>query len=148
VDIRVILRSIVLMDNKVRIVRGWRAALASDIAVTAEQREAFSRVIEKYLLATEQYGWAVSVDSAKGYIEMAEAALESGQRWDQGREALRWLVKFERQTPEVQDWRGRMERMGGWADRECPTVDPSFDPTRSFDSPDEAVQYCGWCMLW
>ncbi len=98
------------MDNKVGIVRGWQQALAGDNAVNAEQREAFSRVIERYLLATERQGWAVSVDSAKGYIEMAEAALEPGQRWELGREALRWLVKFERQTPEVQDWRGRMER--------------------------------------
>jgi hypothetical protein len=40
------MRLIVLMDNADILVRGWRAALAGDNAVSEEQRQGYCRVIE------------------------------------------------------------------------------------------------------
>ena len=109
-DWRVILRLIFPMDNTDMLVRGWRGALASDIAVESEAKQTFCRIIEHYLSTVERLGRVVGVESAKEYIELGEAMREGGGRWDQGREALRWLVKMARRQPWRGDWRGRMER--------------------------------------
>lgn len=63
--------------------RGWRDALMVDSAVPAEKRQDYFRIIEKYLVAAERNGWAVGVESMKGYIELAEAALEGGAGWEE-----------------------------------------------------------------
>ena len=36
--------------------RGWREALKADAEVSAENRQEYFRVVEKYLLAAEQQG--------------------------------------------------------------------------------------------
>jgi integron integrase len=116
VDIGVLLRRILVMDNKsVEAhgnvgLRGWREALIKDTAVSGGQRQDSFRIIEKYLLAAERQGWVVGTESMKTYIELAESALAVGTRWEVGREALRWLVKQMRATPAMADWRGRFER--------------------------------------
>jgi len=48
----------------------------------------------------EQYGWEVTVETMKGYLEMAELALGADGRWELGRGALRWLVRYQKQVPE------------------------------------------------
>lgn len=109
-DIWVILRSIVPMNMAAGILRGWRDALQADSGVAPEKRQGFSRVIEKYLLAAEIHGWAVGVESMKGYIELAESALAAGALWEEGREALRWLARHLKAPAATGDWRGRFER--------------------------------------
>jgi hypothetical protein len=69
----VILRSIVRMNMAVGILRGWRDCLLADSAVSAEKRQDFSCVIEKYLIAAERNGWAVGVESMKVYIKRVSA---------------------------------------------------------------------------
>ena len=97
-------------DTRIVTLRGWREALMRDAAVLAETRQESFRVIERYLLAAEQHGWAVGVESMKSYIDMAEAALAPDTRWEVGRAALRWLVGYLRVVPAVGDWRARFER--------------------------------------
>jgi integron integrase len=109
-DGRLIMRLILLMDNTHMSVRGWREALAHDNAVTSEAKQGFCRVIEHYLITVERLGQAVGVDTAKEYIELGEAMRHAGERWEQGREALRWLMKTALKKPSADDWRGRMER--------------------------------------
>jgi hypothetical protein len=41
----------------------------------------------------------VGVESAKEYLEMGEAMRSEGGRWEEGREALRWLVRQGRRQP-------------------------------------------------
>jgi integron integrase len=125
------------MDNTAISLRGWRETIASDIAVPAEKREAFSRVIEKYLLAMEQHGWAVSVLTMKHYIEMAESALAEGEQWTLGREALRWLVLYQKQTPAQADWRGRFERRL----RELQYAERTVETYGQWVS-----RFAGWCV--
>jgi len=97
-------------DTRIVTLRGWREALMREAAVSAETRQESFRVIERYLLAAEQHGWAVGVESMKSYIDMAEAALAPDTRWEVGRAALRWLVGYLRVVPAVGDWRARFER--------------------------------------
>ena len=91
-----IMRLIWFMDNTTAHIRGWREWLAADNAVAPDRRQAFSGVIEKYLVAAEKRGWVVGVESAKDYIELVEEAQGEGKRWEEGREGLRWLVKYGR----------------------------------------------------
>ena len=85
-DIWVILRSIGRMNMAVGILRGWRDCLLADSAVSAEKRQDFSRLIEKYLMAAERNGWAVGVESMKGYIALGESALAVDGQWEEGRD--------------------------------------------------------------
>jgi hypothetical protein len=55
------------------------------------QKARFSRVIGKFLTTVERRGWVVDVDEARDYIEVAEGMQGSGERWEEGRAALRWL---------------------------------------------------------
>ena len=76
--------------------RGWRDALLADSAVPAEKRQDFSRLIEKYLLAAEKNGWAVGVESMKGYIELAESALAVDAQWEErGMGSVFQIAKFQ-----------------------------------------------------
>ena len=94
------------------IIRGWREELRRDNAVEEAARQGFSVVIEKYLLACEKRGWEPGVESAKGYIELVEEARGGGERWEAGRQALRWLVKYGRDGVAAGEgsWRGKFER--------------------------------------
>ena len=98
------------MNMAVGILRGWRDCLLADSAVSAEKRQDFSCVIEKYLIAAERNGWAVGVESMMGYLELAESALAVDAQWEEGREALRWLARHLKTPAAVGDWRGRFER--------------------------------------
>ena len=49
----------------------------------------------------EQNGWEVTVETMKGYLEMAVLALGADGRWELGRGALRWLVRYQKQVPGV-----------------------------------------------
>jgi hypothetical protein len=60
------------MDNTTNQSRGWRDALTRDNAVNEALRQEYFVVMEKFLSTAEKQGWEVGVDSAKGYIEMAE----------------------------------------------------------------------------
>ena len=48
------------MDNTDMLVRGWRGALASDIAVESEAKQTFCRIIEHYLSTVERLGRVVA----------------------------------------------------------------------------------------
>ena len=101
------------MDKAAIQIRDWRRSVESDNAVELGKRQVFSRVIERYLLAAEKRGWAVGVESAKGYIELVEEARGEEARWEEGREALRWLVRYGQgggSGEAEKDWRGRLER--------------------------------------
>jgi site-specific recombinase XerD len=98
------------MDNTELQIQGWREELARDNAVDEGRKQGYSRVIEKYLLASERRGWGIGVESAKGYIELVEEAREEGARWEEGREALRWLVRYGQGVTGIGDWRRRFER--------------------------------------
>ena len=63
------------MDNTKLLLRGWRDALAQDNAVDSGKGQAFSRVIEKYLLASEKRGWEIGEEMGKDYLELAEGML-------------------------------------------------------------------------
>ena len=99
------------MDNTKFLLRGWREVLASDNAVDSGKGQAFSRIIEKYLLASEKRAWEIGEGTAKDYIELAEGMLPEGGRWEEGREALRWLVRFLREASRGggKDWRAAIE---------------------------------------
>jgi len=57
-----------MMDNTKSLLRGWRKTLAQDNAVDSGKGQAFSRVIEKYVLASEKRGWETGEETAKDYI--------------------------------------------------------------------------------
>jgi len=100
------------MDNTKFLLRGWRDALTQDNAVDSGKGQAFSRVIGKFLLASEKRGWEIGEETAKDYIELAEGMLPEGGRWEEGREALRWLVRFLREATRRgggKDWRAAVE---------------------------------------
>ena len=100
------------MDNTKFLLRGWRDALAQDNAVDSGKGQVFSRVIGKYVLASEKRGWETGEETAKDYIELAEGMLPEGGRWEEGREALRWLVRFLREATRrggEKDWRAAVE---------------------------------------
>ena len=59
VDMAVIFWVLLRMDNTNYLLRGWRESLAGDNAMSGEQAQAYSLVIEKYLLAGEKRGWVV-----------------------------------------------------------------------------------------
>ena len=101
------------MDNTNYLLRGWREALAGDNALRAEEAQEYSGVIEKYLQVGEKRGWVAGVDSAKEYIELVEEVRTEAGRWEAGRAALRWLVRYLRQGTEPVAggrWRARMEQ--------------------------------------
>ena len=52
------------MDHTNYLLRGWRESLAGDNAMSGEEAQAYSLVIEKCLLAGEKRGWVVGVESA------------------------------------------------------------------------------------
>ena len=51
---RVIMRLIWVMDNATVLMRGWRGCSANDNAVEEGNRQEYSRVIEKCLVAAEK----------------------------------------------------------------------------------------------
>ena len=65
------------MDNTNYLLRGWRESLAGDNAMSGEQAQAYSLVIEKYLLAGEKRGWVVGVESAKQVIGRSGSPLDA-----------------------------------------------------------------------
>jgi hypothetical protein len=88
------MREIGPMDNARLNLRGWNVALAGDHGLEPMQKTGFARVIGKFLATVERRGWVVDVDVARDYIEVAEGMLGSGERWEEGRAALRWLVRY------------------------------------------------------
>ena len=112
----VILRQIFFMDsadNTTYLLRGWRESLAVDPRLNFAQRQGFSRTIEKYVLAGEQRGWVLGVESAKRYIGLVEEKRLGGVRWEEGREGLRWLMGFMKKGVEVdhgERWQVQMEK--------------------------------------
>jgi integron integrase len=104
--------------NDIRLLklRGWPAALSADERLTSSQRTAYSGIVQKFLNSAEKRGWVVGVDSAKDYIDLVEGAMGAGDRWEVGREALRWFVVFLRRKVPVAgsartaaEWRGVFE---------------------------------------
>jgi hypothetical protein len=74
--------------------RGWDVSLRQEATLRVEEKTAFLQVIGKYLTVAERRGWEVGAASAKEYVELVEGLRESGGRWEEGREALRWLVRY------------------------------------------------------
>ena len=92
-------------------------ALREETNLTPGEKLAFSKVIGKFLLAAERRAWVVGVESAKEYLELAEGLREGEGRWEEGRGALRWLVRYVRSQAEAAgttgatgEWRARLER--------------------------------------
>jgi len=104
---------IIRMDNTSLKVRGWRESLALDNAVEPLKRQGYSLVVEEYLMAAEKRGWAVGVGTAKDYIELVEEARGVGERWEEGREALRWLVRFGKRVKRVASYERKTFQSGG-----------------------------------
>ena len=105
------------MDNMLLNLRGWDVALREETNLTPGEKLAFSKVIGKFLLAAERQAWVVGVESAKEYLELAEGLREGEGRWEEGRGALRWLVRYVRSQAEAAgttgatgEWRARLER--------------------------------------
>ncbi len=107
------MREIGPMDNARLNLRGWNVALAGDHGLEPMQKTGFARVIDKFLATVERRGWVVDVDVARDYIEVAEGMLGSGERWEEGRAALRWLVRYMQRMAAGAgegDWQARMVR--------------------------------------
>ncbi len=101
------------MDNTTFLLRGWRESLEIEATLNSAERQEYSRVVENYLLAREQRGWKLGVESAKNYIDLVEEKKLAGVRWEVGRRALRWLMDFMKKGLVVnseESWQGQMER--------------------------------------
>ena len=133
------------MDNAFLNIRGWDLALQGETTLGLEKKKEFSRVIGKYLMAAERRGWVVGVETARDYVELAEGMREADGRWEEGREALRWLVRYVRQKEEEASasvagsgagWRGRMERRL----REKQYAERTVETYGAW-----TARYVGWC---
>lgn len=82
------------MGNARLNLRGWNVAPPGNHRLRPMQKAGFSRVIGNFLATVERRGWVVDVDVTRDYIEVAEGMLGSGKRWEEGRAALRWLVRY------------------------------------------------------
>ena len=65
------------MDNATVIIRGWRECPAGDNAMEEGNRQGYSRVIEKYLMAAEKRGWESRVEAATG-VELKSYLKDEG----------------------------------------------------------------------